>query len=100
MAVDCSAAGCCGSVVVPLSVPSLCTSSLALRAVVFSTATGAGSDCSTTGRAEEGAETGADVGTGTGTVIGSSASESIFFASGGVVVIRSREVYAKGKQAG
>ena len=39
------------------------------------------------------------VGTDTGTGIGSSASEELasFFASGGVVVIRSREVYAKAK---
>jgi hypothetical protein len=98
--VDCSAPGCRGSVAVPTGVPGLCTSSLALRGVVFSNALWAGSDCSTTGRTDGsstvGSETGADVGSG----IGSSASEELFsfFASGGVVVMRSREVYAKGKQ--
>jgi hypothetical protein len=93
VAVDCSAAGCCGSII-PFSVPGLRTSPLALCVVVFSTASGAGSDCPTAGRA--------DVGAGAGTGIGSSASEELasFFASGGVVVMRSREVYAKGKQAG
>ena len=78
------------------------TSSLALPAVVFFMASGAGSDCSTAGRADEGsAEMGTDVGSGMETGIGSSGSDELssFFASGGVVVMRSREVYARGKQS-
>lgn len=68
-------------------------------------ASGAGSDCSTAERADEGsavgAETGTDVGSGMETGIGSSGSDELssFFASGGVVVMRSREVYARGKKA-
>jgi len=96
-AVTCSAAGCCccccSVVVVSVSAPGLCASSLTLRAVVPSAASGTtGSGCLTAGGAVSA------VGTDTGTGIGSSASEfASFFASGGVVVIRSREVYAKGK---
>ena len=98
--VDCSAPGCWSSVVVPTAgVPGLCTSSLALRAFVSSAAPRAGSDCSTVGRADEGSIVAAEVGTDVGSGMGSSASEELasFFASGGVVVMRSREVYAKGK---
>lgn len=72
---------------------------------MFFMASGAGSDCSTAERADEGsavgAETGTDVGSGMETGIGSSGSDELssFFASGGVVVMRSREVYARGKKA-
>lgn len=71
-----------------------CTSSLTVRAVALSGPSGAtGSGPSMVGGAVSA------VGTDTGTGIGSSASEELasFFASGGVVVIRSREVYAKAK---
>lgn len=97
--VDCSAPGCWCSVAVPARVPGLCTSSLALRAFVFSVAPRAGSDCSTVGGADEGSAVAAEAGTDAGSGMGSSASEELasFFASGGVVVMRSREVYAKGK---
>ncbi len=83
----------------------MCTSSLALRAVVSFMDSGAGSDCSTAGSADagsaDGAEMGADVRSGMETGIGSSGSDELssFFASGGVVVMRSREVYARGNQA-